>query len=91
MAIKDEYKSVYFENKAYAKHPEWTRIDKVTGTDMAMGTASTKDGVTYTVVDGAANYIGEINAATGKAKFDDYVGELEESFIKYAKQAIGLK
>lgn len=87
----NDYKSVEFENKAYAKHPEWTRIDKVTGVDMAMGTASTKDGLTWTVVDGAANYIGEIDAVTGKAKFDDYVGELEETFIKYAKEALSLK
>jgi len=87
----NDYKSVYFENKAFAKHPEWERIDKVTGIDMAMGTASTKDGLTWTVVDGAANYIGEIDAVTGKAKFDDYVGEIEETFIKYAKEALGLK
>ena len=91
MAIVNDYKTVEFENKALAKHPEWTRIDKATGADFAMGTAATKDGLTYTVMDGAGNYIGEINATTGRVKYDDYVGELEETFIKYAKEALGIK
>lgn len=91
MAIKDDYKSVEFENKAFVKHPEWTRIDKATGTDMAIGTALTKDGLTWTVMDGAANEIGYIDAATGKVKYVDFSGELEETYLFYAKQALGLK
>lgn len=91
MAIKDEYKSIEFENKAFAKHPEWTRFDKATGTDMAMGTATTKDGLTWSVMDGAANEIGYIDAVTGKVKYVDFAGELEETYLFYAKKAIGLK
>lgn len=91
MSIVNEYKSVEFENKAYAKHPEWTRIDKATGTDMAMGTALTKDGLTWSVMDGAANEIGYIDAVTGKATYTDHPGELEETFMQYAKEALGLK
>lgn len=91
MSIANDYKSVYFENKAFAKHPEWTRFDKVTGTDMAMGTALTKDGLTWSVVNGAANEIGYIDAVTGKATYTDHPGELEETFIQYAKEALGLK
>ena len=91
MSIANEYKSVYFENKAFAKHPEWPRIDKATGSDLTMGTALTKDGLTYTVVDGFANEIGYIDAVTGKATYTDHPGELEETFIQYAKEALGLK
>lgn len=91
MSIVNEYKSVEFENKAYAKHPEWTRIDKATGTDMAMGTALTKDGRTWSVMDGAANEIGYIDAVTGKATYTDHPGELEETFMQYAKEALRLK
>jgi hypothetical protein len=91
MSIVNEYKSVEFENKAYAKHPEWTRIDKATGTDMAMGTALTKDGLTWSVMDGAANEIGYIDAVTGKATYTDHPGELEETFMQYAKEALRLK
>lgn len=87
----NDYKSVYFENKAFAKHPEWTRFDKVTGTDMAMGTALTKDGLTWSVKDGAANEIGYIDAVTGKVKYADFAGELEETYLKYAKEALGIK
>lgn len=91
MSIVNEYKSIEFENKAYAKHPEWTRIDKATGTDMAMGTALTKDGLTWSVMDGAANEIGYIDAVTGKATYTDHPGELEETFMQYAKEALRLK
>lgn len=91
MSIANDYKSVYFENKAFAKHPEWPRIDKTTGADLAMGTAITKDGLTYTVMDGFANEIGYIDTTTGKVKYADYPGELEETYLQYAKEALGLK
>lgn len=88
MKIED-IKSVAFTNEEYKK--SWIEFVPNTSNKYCEGTAVTEVGYDkYCVYDGATNALAWIDKKTGKVEYNGEKSEYKESFVKYAKKALGM-
>lgn len=66
----------------------WAKYVGETTNEYRNGTYASSDGITYTIYDGATNYMGKVNVKTGKILCNGETSEYKESFLQSALIAL---